>query len=66
MSDKQPEPIQMDIPMMNGAVMYSMMDEFPLRRLRKFLDDLIEWKAKGNSCHIGTLTYAVVIEKEKP
>lgn len=60
--DKQPEQIDIQIPIMNGAIMYSMMDAFSLRRLRKFLDDLIAWKEAGNACHI--CTYMAVIEYE--
>lgn len=60
--ETQPEPIELEIPVMGDSVMYSMMDEFSLRRLRKYLDELIEWKAAGNLCHIGTF-YAVITEK---
>lgn len=62
---KQPEPIDIKIlvRMNDQAVMYSMMDEFSLRRLRKFIDELIEWKAAGNACHIGT--YAAIITEKR-
>lgn len=52
----QPEPIDIEIPIMNGAMMCSMMDEFSLRRLHKFVGEMIDWKAAGNACHIGTYT----------
>lgn len=60
----QPEPIDIDIPVMNGAVMYSMMDEFTLTRLRNFIDELIKWKADGNPCHIATYEYLIGYKRE--
>lgn len=60
---EQPKPIAIEIPIMNDAIMYSMMDEFTLRRLRQFIDDLIVWKEAGNACYIGTLHYSVITER---
>lgn len=68
MMQSEPKPIDIKIPVgvnSNGqhAVMYSMMDEFSLRRLRTFIDDLIEWKAAGNACTMAAKFYAVIEEK---
>lgn len=62
----QPQEIEVQIPYResDGAIMYSMMDEFTLRRLHKFIGELIEWKASGNPCYIGTYT-AVITERKQ-
>ena len=62
---KQPEPIKLEIPIMNNAVMYSMIDEFNLIRLRTFIDELIKWKAAGNTTVIETKFYAIITEKDQ-
>lgn len=60
---KQPQPIDIDVTIINGAIMYSMLDIGALMKLRKFIDALIKWKAAGNPCHIGTIEF--LIEEEK-
>lgn len=59
---KQPEPIRLDIPVIDGSVMYSMMPINDLMKLRWFIDDLIKWKAAGNPVYIMALEYEI---KEK-
>lgn len=61
---KKPEPLDIEIPIRGGTILYSWMDEFSLRRLYKFIGELIEWKAAGNSEVIETKLYAVVKEGE--
>jgi len=41
----QPKPIKLKIPIMNDAVMYSMMPIDDLMRLRTYIDELIKWQA---------------------
>jgi hypothetical protein len=45
---KQPNTIDLQIPCKGNSVMYSMMDEFSLRRLHKFIGELIAWREAGN------------------
>jgi len=63
---KQPEPPNVEIPFNGlGQALYSHMEEFPLRRLRKYIDELITWKAAGKPITLGTITYAIITD-EKP
>lgn len=59
-----PDPIQVEIPIINGSVMYSMMPVDALMKLRTFLDELIKWKCAGNPVHIQTLEFQIT-EKTK-
>ena len=58
----QPEPIEVEMVLRGKSVMYSMLDEFTLRRLHKFIGELIEWKAAGNTTHIETKLFAIIEE----
>lgn len=66
--NKQPEPININIPMLVGedfdegknvTLLYSAAEIGQLMKLREFLDKLIKWKVQGNPCHIMTLKYEV-------
>lgn len=56
---EQPKPVEINIPIMDHSVMYSMLGMKDLYTLRDFLNDLIAWKAAGNPVEIMTLEYEV-------
>jgi len=62
---EQPKPLEIEIPIINDAIMYSMMTIGDLMKLRQYMDDLIKWIAAGNPVHIGTIEYSITEEKDE-
>ena len=60
---EQPEPPGVEIAIMDGKIMYSMMEIGDLYKLQAYIGALIRWIASGNLVHIGTLDFTVTSDK---